>query len=86
MSDHVDEPRRRLTLSQTVEQLIAALARTAGEHSTVKLTRNARGDTQIEVSVRTGEGSIETVDEASSKARAIYDELAVLYPIRGTDA
>lgn len=80
------EPRRRLTLSEIVEQQLAALSRVSGDHSTVKLTRNARGDTQIEVSVRTGEGGLETADQAAAEARRLYDDLATAYPTGGTDA
>jgi hypothetical protein len=73
---------RRLTLSQVVESQLAALNRAGGEHSSVKLTRNAKGDTQIEVTVRTGdEAHLMTVADASNQARAIYDALRELYPI-----
>jgi hypothetical protein len=75
------EPRRRLTLSDVVELLLARPA--AGDHSTIKLTRNSKGDTQIEVSVRTGEPGIETVEEARAKAEAQYDHLRRLYPLQG---
>lgn len=87
MSDeqHDDKP-RRLTLSQIVEQQIAALAKVSGDHSTVKLTRNSKGDTQIEVSVRTGEGDIETAADAAAKAVELYDDLAIKYPIGGNGA
>jgi hypothetical protein len=76
----VDRP-KRLTLGDIVERQLAALARVSGEHSTVKLTRNARGDVQIEVSVRTGEGGLETADDAAAKARELYDGLAEQYPL-----
>lgn len=84
MSDeqHDDKP-RRLTLSQIVEQQIAALAKVSGDHSTVKLTRNSKGDTQIEVSVRTGESGVETVEEARAKAEQTYDHLREMYPLSG---
>lgn len=72
---------RRLSLAEIVDKQIAALARSSNEHSSVKLTRNSRGDVQIEVNVRTGESGIETVDEASTKARQIYDHLAGIYPV-----
>jgi hypothetical protein len=87
MSDtqHDDRP-RRLTLSQIVEAQIAALAKVSGDHSTVKLSRNAKGDTQIEVSVRSGEGGLETADDAAAKARELYDELARDYPMGGNGA
>lgn len=75
---------RRLTLSQIVEAQLAALNRAGGEHSTVRLTRNAKGDTQIEVVVRTGDEShIVTAADAATHARAIYDDLRVAYPMAG---
>lgn len=69
---------RRLTLSQIVELL---LTKGGGEHSSVTLTRNAKGLTQIEVTVRTGEADdVATVDQAATKARAVYDDLRLAYP------
>lgn len=75
-----DKP-RRLSQSQIVERLLHALNRGGQEHSTIELNRNAKGDTQIRVSVRTGEGDIETVDEARAKAQEQYDHLRDLYPM-----
>jgi hypothetical protein len=71
----------RLTLSQIVERQLQALARTGQEHSTIELSRNAKGDTQIRVSVRTGESDVETVEEARAKAEEQYDHLRALYPL-----
>lgn len=69
---------RRMTLSQIVELL---LSRTSGERSTVSLVRNAKGDTQIEVTVRTGEDSdVVTVEDAERKAKDVYDRLHSRYP------
>lgn len=74
---------RRLSLSQIVELL---LTRGGGEHSSVTLTRNSKGSTQIEVTVRTGEtDELATVDQAAAKARAVYDELRDEYPLEGSD-
>jgi hypothetical protein len=71
----------RLTLSQIVERQLHALSRGGQDHSTIELSRNAKGDTQIRVSVRTGEGDVETVEEARAKATEQYDHLRELYPI-----
>lgn len=79
--DGAATPARRLTLSNVVELAFATLNRTGQDHSTVRLARNAKGDTQIEVSVRTGEQGIDTVEQAAAKARAVYDELARDYPM-----
>lgn len=74
-----DEKPRRLSLSQIVELL---LTRSAGERSTVSLSRNARGETQIEVTVRTGDDSdVVTVEDAERRAREVYDRLADVYPV-----
>lgn len=68
---------RRLTLSQIVEQL---LQRGSSEHSSVTLSRNSKGETQIEVVVRTGDaGDIVTIEEAEQAAQAVYDRLRVAY-------
>jgi hypothetical protein len=75
-----DKP-RRLTQSQIVERLLHALNRGGQDHSTIELSRNAKGDTQIRVSVRTGEGGVETVEEARAKATEQYDHLRELYPL-----
>ena len=77
-----DAKPRRITLSELVEQLIAAQSRHGGERSSVKLTRNARGDTQIEVTVRTGDSSgIETVEDCAAEANRVYESLRMLYPM-----
>lgn len=80
-------PPRRVSLSQIVEAQLAALTRAGGEHSSVKLTRNAKGDTQIEVTVRTGdEAHLITAADAATHARAIYDELRTAYPLEPNGA
>jgi hypothetical protein len=72
-------PARRLTLSEIVTQL---LARSSGERSTVSLARNARGVTQIEVIVRTGDTEhVRTAADAEREAVAIYDRLRATYPL-----
>lgn len=74
----------RLRMSEVTRALLAALAKHGGEHSTVKLTRNAKGDTQVEVSVRTGDTEdVVTVDDAAAKAVEVYDRLRLLYPMNG---
>jgi len=68
---------KRLSLSEIVELL---LARGGGEHSSVTLSRNAKGETQIEVTVRTGDtGEITTATQASHEAQTIYDQLRSKY-------
>jgi hypothetical protein len=74
-------PARRMSQRELVERLLTALNRGGQDHSTIELSRNAKGDTQFRVSVRTDETGIETVDDAYSKAREIYDALCELYPL-----
>jgi hypothetical protein len=70
---------KRLTLSQIVEIL---LQRSPRDHSSVSLSRNAKGETQIEVVVRTGDtGEILTVAEAEAEAAEAYDRLRARYPM-----
>ena len=74
-------PAKRLRASELVEQLLGALTRSRDEHSSVKLARNARGDTQIEVTVRSGESEgLDTIDAVAHEARRIYDWLRTQYP------
>jgi hypothetical protein len=71
-------PAPRMTLSRVVEQL---LARGGAEHSSVTLSRNAKGETQIELVVRTGERSeVETIEQAVELAEQLYDRLRERYP------
>jgi hypothetical protein len=76
----VREAPKRLTLSEILELV---LQRGPADHSSVKLVRNAKGDTQIEVHVRTGEPGLETIAEARQTAQTHYDELRRLYPMAG---
>lgn len=69
---------KRLSLSEILEHL---LTRSRSERSSVTLSRNASGETQIDVQVRTADdGEVRTVDDAAAKAQAIYDGLAATYP------
>lgn len=55
------------------------------EHSSVTLKTNARGDVQIDVTVRTGETpEVETVDDAAAKARTVFNLLRAFYPLAAT--
>ena len=73
---------RRLTLSEILQYHLDRMAHAGGEHSSVELTRNAKGDTQIKVAVRTGESDgVATIEQATAKAREVYDALRMVYPI-----
>jgi hypothetical protein len=60
--------------------ITALLERGGGENSSVSLTRNAKGETQIEVVVRTDGDIITTADEAMAKAQALYQDACQKYP------
>lgn len=74
---------RRLTQGEILAALLERIVAGAGtEHSSVELTRNAKGDVQIKVAVRTGESDeVLTAEHAAAKARSIYDALAAIYPM-----
>lgn len=69
---------RRMTLSDVVAAL---LNRSPSSGSSVTLARNAKGDTQIEVVVRTGDtGDVLTPDDAYAKAAELYNAACAAYP------
>lgn len=49
--------------------------------ASVSLSRNAKGETQIEVSVRSGDGDAATLEALLSTATASYDEARRKYPM-----
>lgn len=70
----------KLSLSDIVWLLLTKQPR---ELSSVKLTRNAKGDTQIEVSVYPGETEeLATVFDAERVAKDIYNRLRSTYPMQ----
>jgi hypothetical protein len=78
MTEPAAERPKRLTLSAIVELL---LSRHDGERSSVTLACDSRGDTAIEVKVRTGDdGDVLTADDAARKAREVLDRLRAAYP------
>lgn len=69
----------RMTLSRVIEML---LERGQSDRSSVSLSRNAKGETQIEVVVRTSdEGAVQTVEQAEAVAQLVYDRLRAAYPM-----
>jgi hypothetical protein len=70
---------KRMTLSDVVERLLTRGGQ--GSASSVSLTRNAKGQTQIEVTVRAGETEeFPTAAEAQAEAERMYDALCAKYP------
>lgn len=81
MSAQPDRP-ARMTLSRIIEAQLEAQRKSGAEHSSVRLARNAKGDTQIEVVVRTGEEAhLASIEDAVAEATRIYDELRTKYPM-----
>jgi hypothetical protein len=80
--DQPEPKAKRLTLSEIVQAQLTALSRGTPEHSSVRLTRNARGDTQVEVTVRAAEDGADTAERAAERCRTIYDGLCDAYPMR----
>lgn len=70
----------RMTLSRVIEQL---LARGASNASSVTLSRNAKGETQIEVTIRTdAEHGPFTYTQAETAACLVFDRLRARYPMQ----
>lgn len=77
MSAVASTPERRQTPSERLHELAMAYATrpTSPPESSCDLTRNAKGDVQVAVTVR-GYDAAEVVAEA----RRLFDELCVAYP------
>ena len=80
-----EEPkRRRVSKDDVLAALLARATSVGSEHSSVRLSRNAKGDTQVEVVVRSGDSpEIQTAAQATAEAVRIYDNLRELYPMTG---
>lgn len=72
-TEKVQEKPKRLSLSEVLGMVLAR----GHERSSVSLTRNAKGETQIEVVARTAEG--ESVADAEQRAGEVYDRLLAKY-------
>lgn len=78
MTDTDSNP-RRMTLSRVVEMMLER-----GSHgaSSVSLSRNAKGETQIEVVVRTSDdGPVRTPEDAQAVAVDVFEALRARYPM-----
>lgn len=73
----------KLTQGEMLTLFVERATRSAPtEHSSVTLKTNAKGEIQIDVTVRTGETpEVATVDDAASKAKAVFDVLRAFYPL-----
>lgn len=74
-------PSTSITRAEILRGLLAAVNKTGGEHSTVKVARNASGQPTFEVSVRTGESdAIATAADAMAEAVRLYRLLEETLP------
>lgn len=72
---------KTVTKTELVRGLLAHLTKTGGEHSTVKIGRNAQGMPTFEVQVRTGESNaIASAADAAAEAIRLYRNLEELLP------
>lgn len=72
----------RLTMTQVLEAHLAAMLKPAGVHSSVTVSRNAKGDFQYEVVVRAGDRpEIQTAADCAAEAHRIAADLAALLPM-----
>ena len=74
---------KRMTQGEILAAFVERMQRAGQtEHSSVTLKTNARGEVQIDVTVRTGETpEVATVDDAAAKCRAVFDVLRAIYPV-----
>lgn len=74
---------RRMTQGEILAAFVERMSRSGQtEHSSVTLKTNAKGDVQIDVTVRTGETpDVATVDDAAAKCRNVFDTLRAFYPV-----
>lgn len=74
-------PSKSISRAEILRGLLAAVSKTGGEHSTVKIGRNAQGRPTFEISVRTGESeAIASAADAMAEALRLYRELDELLP------
>jgi hypothetical protein len=72
---------KRLTLSEIVEM---SLSKSGGKSSAVSLSRNASGETLIEVTVATSDDAdTATIEDAERGAHEVYARLVAAYPPLG---
>lgn len=69
------ETPHRISLSRIVELMLTRPT----DHSTISLSRNARGDTEVSVAVR-AHGEL-TVEGAELLAQTVYERLCQFYPV-----
>jgi hypothetical protein len=64
------------------DRLRTAYSEARHDNASVELTRNARGETQIDVQIRAADGtSIATADDAREKASEMFRDLRARFPL-----
>lgn len=77
-------PRRRITKDDVLAAHLASLAKASPEHHSVTLKSNAKGETQIEVTVRTDPTiGIETPAQAFAEASRLYIQARGVFDAAG---
>jgi hypothetical protein len=73
---------KRITQGQIIEELLATIGKSGGEHSTIEISdRNAKSIPQISVSVRTDPERQPDPLAAARETLAIYLELRAALPL-----
>ena len=76
--------RRRLSKDEILGAFLTSINRTGGEHSAVTLKTNAKGETQIEVTVRSGESDrVQTAQDALAEASRLYLQARETFGLAG---
>ena len=84
--DETAEPPRRRTLRKddVLAALLAAQTRTGSEHSSVTLKTNAKGEPQIEITVRSGESeTVQTAADALAEASRLFLNAREMFGLAG---
>jgi hypothetical protein len=82
-NQQADQPQRfnmRQVIADQKAMIQQLLSRGGGERSSVELTRNAKGETQISVTVRGDDESLTTADLVYDKAVQLYDQACAKFP------
>lgn len=85
--DPDSEPPKRRTVRKddVLAALLAAQTRTGPEHSSVTLKTNAKGEPQLEITVRSGESDrVETAADALAEAHRLWVNARELLALSGT--
>ena len=81
----VEDAERRAR--EVYDRLSLAYPARPHDNSAVTLTRNAKGETQVDVSIKSSGNGAATIEDAETKAVDVYDRMRGAYPMaNGTSA